>query len=80
MTDDAESAREPSTEDGRLLRGFAAYLTVERGLAPATVAAYESDILLFLSVSNKVLLNATLPDVTAALRELGRAGRSVATR
>ncbi len=79
MTGDAERAREPSTEDGRLLRGFAAYLTVERGLAPATVAAYESDILLFLSVSNKVLLNATLPDVTAALRELGRAGRSVAT-
>jgi integrase/recombinase XerD len=79
MTDDAESEREPSAEDGRLLRGFAAYLTVERGLAPATVAAYESDIRLFLSVSDKVLLNAALPDVTAALRELGRAGRSVAT-
>jgi integrase/recombinase XerD len=79
MTDDAESVMEVSAEDARLLRGFAAYLTVERSLAPATVAAYESDMRLFLSVSDKILLNATLPDVTAALRELGRAGRSVAT-
>jgi len=79
MTDDAEKAKEIRAEDARLLRGFAAYLTVERGLAPATVAAYESDVRLFLSVSEKPLLNAILPDVTAALRELGREGRSVVT-
>ncbi|UCE28299.1 MAG: tyrosine recombinase [Candidatus Coatesbacteria bacterium] len=79
MIDDAENSKDLRAEDARLLRGFAAYLTVERGLASTTVAAYESDVRLFLSVSEKPLLNVALPDVTAALRELGREGRSVAT-
>lgn len=66
-------------EDERLLRGFTAYLSVEQGLAPSTVTAYESDIRSFLGVLSKPLLKVALPDVTAALRELGAAGRTVAT-
>jgi integrase/recombinase XerD len=68
-----------SVEDARLLRGLTVYLSVERGLAPSTVAAYESDIRSFLGVLRKPLLKVTLPDVTAALRDLGAAGRTVAT-
>jgi integrase/recombinase XerD len=75
----AEDVKKVSGEDARLIRGFTAYLSVERGLASATTAAYESDIRLFLGVLSKPLLKVDLPDVTAALRELGVAGRSVAT-
>jgi integrase/recombinase XerD len=79
MTDGGENANEVPGGDARLLRGFAVYLSVERGLAPATVTAYESDIRSFLNVSTKPLLKVGLPDVTAALRELGAVGRSVGT-
>ncbi len=79
MISDSGNEKTISAVDARLLRGFAVYLTVERGLSPATVAAYESDITLFLGVSRPRLVDATLAGVAAALRDLGAAGRSVAT-
>ena len=75
------------SENERILLGFIAYLKVEKGLAPLTVAAYRNDILQFagyLKLHRKcALLTAKREDVRGFLEQLSKNsvdGRSVARK
>jgi len=66
------------------LRGFLAYLKIEKGLSPQTLSAYSSDLAQFASVMKRPsLLTATRADVRKFLDRLtseGTQGRSIARK
>jgi integrase/recombinase XerD len=72
-SDNADTFSVLSESSSRLLAGFLDYLKVEKGLAPLTVAAYNSDIVQFtdfLKKHKRTLLNARRSDVSDFIREL----------
>jgi integrase/recombinase XerD len=63
----------PSEANSRLVSGFLDYLTVEKGLAPLTIAAYTTDLgqfAAFLEKHKRTLLNARRDDVRNFIQQL----------